>query len=153
MPLSLALLDIDHFKLFNDRHGHLGGDECLKAVARMLEGELKRPADLAARYGGEDFCVVLPETEHAGALLVAERLRAAIAAAQVRVAPGVVASVTASFGVASEVPSADTDAQAILAGADAAMYCAKGDGRNMVCLPRTPVMPNAVPSPALYLLQ
>jgi len=153
VPLSVVLLDIDHFKRFNDSHGHLGGDECLKAVAYMLESELKRPADLAARYGGEEFCLVLPETGCAGALLVAERVRASVAGLQVRVAPGVLACVTASFGVASEVPSPGTDPHTLMAAADAALYCAKEGGRNMVCQSRSPVMPGTRPPAGAYLIQ
>lgn len=153
VPLSVILLDIDHFKRFNDTHGHLGGDECLKAVAQVFASELKRPADLAARYGGEEFCIVLPETDCAGALLVAERLRAAIACLKVQAAPGVMAGVTVSCGVASEVPSADTPAEAVLAQADAALYCAKEGGRNMVCQSRMPVMPGTALSSGAYLMQ
>ena len=153
VPLSLVLLDIDHFKRFNDSHGHLGGDECLKAIAHMLDSELKRPSDLAARYGGEEFCLVLPETDCAGALLVAERLRASVAGLQVRVTPGLLACVTASFGVASEVPSAGTDPHTLMAAADAALYCAKEGGRNMVCQSRSPVMPGTRPPAGAYLIQ
>ena len=180
--LSVVLLDIDHFKRFNDSHGHLAGDECLKQVARVLERELLRPSDLAARYGGEEFCLVLPETDCAGALQVAERMRAGIAALKLTVASAAEAasaasdtaasdtaasdtaasdtaasdtkaSATASFGVATAVPSPRTTAQSLLTAADAALYRAKAGGRDMVCHSRLPVMPGAVSAPANYLIQ
>ena len=162
VPLSVVLLDIDHFKRFNDSHGHLAGDECLKQVARVLERELLRPSDLAARYGGEEFCVVLPETDCAGALQVAERMRAGVAALKLTVAgdtgvaPDATApevGATASFGVAAAVPSARTTAQSLLAAADAALYRAKAGGRDMVCHSRLPVIPGAVVAAGNYLIQ
>ncbi len=160
VSLSVILIDIDHFKRFNDSHGHLAGDECLKQVARVLEREMLRPSDLAARYGGEEFCVVLPETDCAGALQVAERMRAAVAALKLTgvgvtgvatAEPEAVA--TASFGVAATVPSARTTAQSLLAAADAALYRAKAGGRDMVCHSRLPVIPGAVAAPGNYLIQ
>jgi diguanylate cyclase (GGDEF)-like protein len=153
VPLSVVLLDIDHFKRFNDSHGHLAGDECLKAVARALERLVLRPADLVARYGGEEFCVVLPETDCAGAMLVAERIRAGIAALDIDLGEGRQARITASLGVSSEVPSARSLPERLLSGADAALYCAKKGGRDMVCESRLPVLPGAVPSSGAYMLQ
>ena len=134
LPLALILIDIDHFKRFNDSHGHLVGDECLKQVAQALERELQRPADLAARYGGEEFCVVLPETNPAGALMLAERLRACVAAIEVSVGAGPKAGVTISVGVNCDVPPTHGDARVLLARADAALYEAKAGGRNRVCI-------------------
>lgn len=130
-PLAVILLDIDHFKGFNDTYGHLAGDECLKLVARVLESGARRPADLVARYGGEEFCVVLPETGGEGAVLVAERLRAAVVGVAVEL-PNASARVTASFGVAAGMPMAGVDPQQWLARADLALYAAKMGGRDRV---------------------
>ncbi|MGV2480512.1 UNVERIFIED_CONTAM: GGDEF domain-containing protein, partial [Salmonella enterica subsp. enterica serovar Weltevreden] len=81
-PLSLALVDVDHFKQYNDTYGHLAGDECLKTVAGALQAVSRRPSDLVARYGGEEFALVLPETDLSGARSVAEGLCDAIRALQ-----------------------------------------------------------------------
>jgi len=131
-PLSLILLDIDHFKRFNDMHGHLNGDECLKKVAKVLEANQQRPADLVARYGGEEFCMVLPETDAAGASQVAERLRTQIENTKIELPDGA-ARISASFGVATTLPAAGTKPTALLSTADAALYNAKRGGRNRVC--------------------
>ena len=131
LPLAVLLLDVDHFKRFNDTHGHLAGDECLKQVARALEKNLMRPGDLVARYGGEEFCVVLPETDAAGALLVAERLRQCVAQTAIETARGE-ARVTASFGVMAAVPDRCALADDWLRQADNAMYVAKQSGRDRV---------------------
>lgn len=138
--LALILADIDHFKQFNDSHGHLAGDECLRQVARVLEKQVLRPADLAARYGGEEFCMVLPETDIEDAVRVAERLRARIRATTIVVAQGTV-RVTASFGVAAAVPSAHAMPAEWLAAADAALYAAKQAGRDCVLASQFLAMP------------
>jgi diguanylate cyclase (GGDEF)-like protein len=138
LPLSVVLLDIDHFKRFNDTHGHLGGDECLKQVARLIESGTSRHADLAARYGGEEFCLVLPETDAAGAQLVAERLRASVAALVIALDPERTATVSASFGVYSRVPTSGEDFKGHLSQADNALYEAKTSGRNRVCIAAAP---------------
>jgi two-component system chemotaxis family response regulator WspR len=131
VPLSLALLDIDEFKKFNDSQGHQAGDECLKRVAQALRDGARRPADLAARYGGEEFAVVLPNTHAAGALQVAETLRSMIEDARIAHATSSIAPhVTASVGVASCTPEATLSLEALLAGADAALYKAKSAGKN-----------------------
>ena len=141
VELSVLLLDIDNFKRFNDSHGHLAGDECLKSVAQALAGALHRPADLAARYGGEEFCVVLPETVGDGAMQVAERLRRRVAGLNVTTPQGSV-QVTVSIGVVSQVPPRDAAPAALLSCADAALYRAKAGGRNRVC--RAPLESNTV---------
>ncbi|MES2900552.1 MAG: diguanylate cyclase [Pseudomonadota bacterium] len=130
-PLALLICDVDHFKLYNDSYGHPAGDLCLKKVAAVLTENLKRPADLAARFGGEEFAIVLPDTDLAGAQVVAEACRSqletlAIASAE-RGKP-----VTISVGVASMVPSAEGSVEALLAQADKALYQAKNTGRNRV---------------------
>ena len=128
-PLALLMLDIDHFKNVNDTYGHLAGDEVLRTLAARLKAEL-RPADQAARYGGEEFAVILPETAVAGALELAERLRAAASASAI--APGQAVNLTVSIGVAAFPEDAETD-KALLAAADGALYAAKQAGRNRVC--------------------
>src|SRR6202453_322647 len=98
-PLSLLMCDVDHFKLYNDGHGHQAGDECLKSVAKVLS-QCYRAGDLVARYGGEEFAMVLPQTNRAGAVQVAERVRAAVAAAALpHTASPVCDRVTVSIGV------------------------------------------------------
>jgi len=139
-PLSLLMLDIDHFKAFNDEHGHLEGDACLRAVAQGLKGALQRGSDVLARYGGEEFAVLLPETDAATALRVAQRLHACIGrlAGELRTTAGGRA-VSISLGVATlEPPDAPTgttlEAQiaALVKRADDALYAAKAGGRNRV---------------------
>src|SRR5580693_1674222 len=118
-PLSLLLCDVDHFKLYNDHHGHQAGDECLKSVAKSLT-LCYRAGDLVARYGGEEFAMVLPQTNRAGAVRVAERIRAAVAAAALphRASP-VCGRVTVSVGVASMTPQLHgPDARALVEAAD-----------------------------------
>jgi len=129
-PLSLLMIDIDHFKHFNDTHGHAAGDLVLTAVSQVLLHNL-RPADCAARHGGEEFVVVLTETPLEGACTAAERLRHAVNRCRVTLEDGVVLPpVTISIGVAQA--GADEDEAALLARADAALYRAKDSGRDRV---------------------
>lgn len=130
---SIVLLDIDHFKMFNDTAGHQAGDICLKRVAGILQAELRGHADHAFRFGGEEFIVVFPKTELSTAIAIAERMREAIEHAAIphpALASGSV--VTASFGVACARWDHDMHASDIVAGADAALYAAKRNGRNQV---------------------
>jgi diguanylate cyclase (GGDEF)-like protein len=129
LPLSVVMLDLDHFKSINDRLGHLAGDAVLSAVGREL-GELLRASDLRCRFGGEEFLLVLPDTPQAGAARVAESLRQSIADLRVPW-QGAQIPVTASFGVAT-ARRGELDRQALLARADAALYRAKQAGRNCV---------------------
>jgi diguanylate cyclase (GGDEF)-like protein len=124
--LSILLLDIDHFKRFNDGHGHAVGDSVLALVAQTVEKCL-RPTDLAARYGGEELLVVLPDTPAAGARIAAERVRAAIGGLHL---PNVPSSISVSIGVGT-LSEGDT-AEALLARADERLYLAKERGRNRV---------------------
>ncbi len=133
LPLSLLLLDIDHFKSVNDRYGHLIGDDCLITVAAICANEVQRSGDLLARYGGEEFAVLLPATPEDGAEQVAERLRRAVEDATVY--PGAqetAVSLSVSIGVATLVPSPDEPSGELIRRADEALYQAKGAGRNRV---------------------
>jgi diguanylate cyclase (GGDEF)-like protein len=130
-PLSLVMLDLDDFKQVNDRHGHQQGDEVLASVAAVLR-EHSRDIDAPARYGGEEMAVVLPQTDSAGAALLAERMREAVERVRVRNVSGAAPlRVTASFGVAS-VPESAVDYDDLVAAADAALYRAKRGGKNRV---------------------
>lgn len=132
--LSLLTLDIDHFKSVNDTYGHDMGDEAIKAVSRVIEGELRDGIDLAARVGGEEFSVLLPSTDRCGAMAVAERIRQKIAATEIQ-HRGEMISVTASLGLSSWAPL-DTlhSLDDFLIHADKALYAAKNGGRNQtVC--------------------
>jgi diguanylate cyclase (GGDEF)-like protein len=132
-PISLVMLDIDHFKAYNDNYGHQEGDDCLKKVASVLAKSATRSADIAARYGGEEFIVVLPDTDSRGAVEVAEKLRIAVEMLSVPHSHSPTASVvTASIGVASLVPDRSMDYSRLVKSADAALYAAKRDGRNRV---------------------
>jgi two-component system, chemotaxis family, response regulator WspR len=133
-PTSLALIDIDFFKLYNDAYGHVRGDECLRAVAACVTGRARRPGDLAARYGGEELCILLPNTDEKGALSIGEGSRAAIEAMRLphEGRRDGIRNVTASVGVATMVPSRGSASRALVEAADAALYRAKRAGRNQV---------------------
>jgi diguanylate cyclase (GGDEF)-like protein len=132
-PLSVILLDIDHFKNLNDSHGHLIGDDCLISVAKACRELIHRSGDLLARYGGEEFVVLLPDTPEAGALAVAERLRQAVADAPMPTGEdGEPLSLTISVGVATAIPDRNQVATELVKQADEALYAAKGAGRNRV---------------------
>jgi diguanylate cyclase (GGDEF)-like protein len=132
-PLSLALLDIDSFKQFNDLYGHPAGDRALRAVARVAGTHMRRPADLAARYGGEELVLLMPETDAAQALQIAQALRQAIADLMIAYAGSAVAScITASIGGASLDPSRLETSAALFEAADVQLYRAKQGGRNRV---------------------
>jgi len=132
-PLSLLMIDIDCFKAYNDTYGHLKGDCCLKAVAEAICMVLKRPGDFVARYGGEEFVVILPGTGEAGALAIAEDIRANVRSLDIEHATSLAADqVTVSLGVASLIPRADLTAKSLLQASDAALYQAKSNGRDRV---------------------
>jgi diguanylate cyclase (GGDEF)-like protein len=129
-PLSLIMIDLDHFKQFNDNHGHQAGDEALRAAAQVLSGAL-RPTDFAVRYGGEEMMVLLPDTNARVAVSVAERLCERMRQAKVLAdthAP--LPHITASLGVAALQPQQNE--HDLIAEADAALYRAKERGRNRV---------------------
>ncbi|MBF8221206.1 GGDEF domain-containing protein [Halomonas sp. 328] len=132
-PLSLIMLDIDCFKQFNDCHGHLAGDDCLRQVAQILGASALRPRDLLARFGGEEFALVLPETDHDAALRVAQRCRALIAEAAIaHPASQVSRFVTVSMGVATALPSEEVTPAWLVETADRRLYRAKQAGRDRI---------------------
>jgi diguanylate cyclase (GGDEF)-like protein len=132
-PLALVMIDVDHFKRYNDLYGHPAGDECLRLVGAAVKAARVRASDIAARYGGEEIAVLLPQTGAAGAWNAAERLRQAVETLAISHAGSPAGQVTVSIGVAALVPSDDPGAPALLVRtADRALYEAKAAGRNQV---------------------
>ena len=138
--LSLLFIDIDYFKEFNDRYGHLPGDDCLKQIAATLERTLRRAGDLVARYGGEEFACVLPGTGEGGALRAAHKILNDIARLGIpHEGSSVAEHVTVSIGVATEVPEKGREYSDLIKRADHSLYAAKQQGRNkVVALPNEP---------------
>lgn len=135
LPLALLMLDVDHFKRFNDAYGHPAGDACLRAIAKALSRQSLRPADLTARYGGEEFAVLLPETDIAGAMRLAERALTAVRALGIPHRDNLYGIATISIGAAVIWPRQDSPATAdLVQRADKALYRAKAIGRDRVCL-------------------
>jgi diguanylate cyclase (GGDEF)-like protein/PAS domain S-box-containing protein len=129
--ISLLMLDVDYFKLYNDSYGHQEGDDCLIQIAQALQEVVCRPADLAARYGGEEFVVILPETNQAGAIVIAQEIRDKISALAIpHRASRVKDIVTVSIGVACMIPNLDLAPDVLIKQADIALYEAKHQGRN-----------------------
>lgn len=131
-PLSLLMIDTDNFKQFNDAYGHLAGDDCLRAVASALREATRRPLDLAARYGGDEFAVILPNTLPEGALVIAESIRARLAAEAIPNLGSPHGLVTVSIGAATMYPGPAPLAASLVAHADRALYAAKDAGRDCV---------------------
>jgi two-component system cell cycle response regulator len=132
-PLSLIMIDVDHFKSVNDNYGHVTGDECLRQVGALLQHFVQRPSDLAARYGGEEFAIILPETDAHGAQILAEHLRQEIAKLNItNNNANHNLHITASIGVASVVVTRTMKADDIVQIADSQLYQAKVSGRNRV---------------------
>jgi diguanylate cyclase (GGDEF)-like protein len=131
-PLAVLFIDVDYFKSFNDHHGHRAGDDCLAAVGKAVVQSLQRPADLAARYGGDEFVVLLPDTDTDGALEVAHRALAAVAALNIPHGASPFDRVTSTIGVAHLVPGPNHTFRELLEQADRALYAAKQAGRNGV---------------------
>lgn len=131
--LSLIMIDIDYFKSYNDGYGHIAGDECLKKVAEILDGSVRRPADMVARYGGEEFVAILPKTSHAGAIGIAETMRTRVEALRIpHEKSEVAAHVTVSLGVVTALPTLHESASYLVNAGDKALYEAKRSGRNRV---------------------
>ena len=134
VTLSLLVADIDYFKKFNDRYGHVEGDKCLRSVAQCLSSLLQRPTDMAARYGGEEFVAILPDTDMKGAAQLAENWRAGVA--QLRIphdVSSVADHVTISVGYASITPAREQNSYFLVGVADEMLYQSKEKGRNLTC--------------------
>jgi diguanylate cyclase (GGDEF)-like protein len=132
-PISLLIVDIDHFKGYNDRYGHLEGDDCLRKVAQALYEALLRPIDIVARYGGEEFTAILPDTDQEGAEMVARRMMDHVAGLDIPHPGGTeTGRVTVSIGATTLMPSGKFSANSLLDYADRALYEAKEAGRNLL---------------------
>jgi diguanylate cyclase (GGDEF)-like protein len=131
--LAMMMIDADHFKSYNDRHGHQAGDKLLQTIAASMFRSIRRPGDVAARYGGDEFAVLLPSTTAEGAIVIAEKIRTCLAALCAE--EGVAVS-NISIGIAGRVPNAGETFGDFVAAADSALYRAKENGRN-----RTEVAP------------
>jgi diguanylate cyclase (GGDEF)-like protein len=146
-PLSLLLIDADRFKEINDRHGHIHGDDVLRALAATIAGSIRRPGDLAARFGGEEFAVVLPDTDPVGARRIAELIRARLSS---DVAAGGEPPLTVSIGVATARPRPGELLESLVTAVDTALYAAKRGGRDQIreaeSMERPPVSPAALGS-------
>jgi diguanylate cyclase (GGDEF)-like protein len=131
--LAIMMIDVDHFKLYNDHYGHPQGDTCLKLVASTINNVVQRAGDLVARYGGEEFVAVLPGTDSEGAALLGESLRYHILELQLpHAASKVVPQVTVSIGIAAIIPDRSARIETLVSAADLALYRAKRDGRNRI---------------------
>ena len=130
-PLSLVVIDIDHFKQVNDNYGHLAGDECLVAVSSCIKRCLRRSADISCRYGGEEFCLILPETDSHGAISLAEELRESVEVCQISY-NNITIKLTISCGISTYLQQKHVKPEHLFALADKALYKAKDNGRNQV---------------------
>ncbi len=134
-PLGLVMVDVDHFKRYNDTYGHVQGDDCLRQVASAIRSCLNRSCDLVARFGGEEFVCLLPETDASGTFTAANRILAAVQTAAIAHAASDTAPVvTVSIGGAVVCPTREPGANVLLTQADAALYRAKHSGRAQVCM-------------------
>jgi diguanylate cyclase (GGDEF)-like protein len=142
-PIALMMIDVDHFKMFNDNYGHVEGDRCLRVIGETLATASSHKAEFAARYGGEEFVLLLPDTDLPAAIEFASRLRAAVAGLAIahRFAPR--GHVTVSIGVACLTPSGEEGPQALIEAADASLYAAKRHGRDMVWTEQVAITPAA----------
>lgn len=134
--MSLLMIDIDHFKRYNDTYGHQAGDTCLKQIARALTQVVYRPGDLVTRYGGEEFAVILTATDEQGASFVARRILERVAELAIPHSVGEGGRVTLSIGISTVTPDADVTRESLIASADRALYQAKHAGRNRFVLSR-----------------
>jgi len=132
-PISILFIDVDKFKVYNDTHGHQQGDAVLRVVASAITMSINRPADFAARWGGEEFVVLLSNTDLNGALIIGEKIRHNIGARTIFCADGMETKVTASIGIKTQLPCRDCQLDHFISDADKALYKAKESGRNRVC--------------------
>jgi len=132
-PISMLMIDIDHFKEYNDDYGHIKGDECLTYVAKFMKENLNRSTDFIARYGGEEFCIIMPDTNLTGAINLAERIHSGIRELKIS-NPGSKVSkfLTVCVGIASTIPAVDDTYMDLVYTSDKALYKAKNDGRNII---------------------
>ena len=137
-PLALMMLDVDYFKNYNDRYGHLAGDDCLRTIARVMRASSRRATDLAARYGGEEFAVIVAESDAANVVQFAENIRNAVAALQIPHEESPFGCVTCSIGVIAVQVDENMSTDTLLRLADVALYQAKALGRNRVALSDPP---------------
>ncbi|QJT83181.1 GGDEF domain-containing protein [Kosakonia sp. MUSA4] len=144
--LSLLLIDVDHFKRYNDCYGHQRGDECLQQIANAMRNALDRPNDILFRYGGEEFCALLPETRSADAVEIAERLRTSVQLLDLPHANSPDRIVSVSIGVASHNQQQHTEYGQLIQSADDALYVAKRAGRNTVRVKSATRQPRPVKS-------
>jgi diguanylate cyclase (GGDEF)-like protein len=133
-PLSLLLLDVDHFKAYNDTYGHVQGDSCLRLIAEVAMDTVMRTGDLVARYGGEEFAIVLPSTHADAAFRIAHQISAALRSRCVPHETTPARIVTISIGCATLIPNLDQSEQTLVELADKALYSAKNAGRNRICM-------------------
>lgn len=133
-PLGLALIDVDHFKQFNDVYGHQAGDACLRQIAQVIDATARRPGELAARYGGEEFAVLLPSTDVEGVVRYGRYLLEKVRELGIPHESSAAGVATISIGVTSGEPVSDGCNVLLISLADEALYQAKGSGRNRVCL-------------------
>ena len=134
VAISLMIMDVDFFKNYNDTYGHQQGDVALRAVADIMKDSLKRASDFAARWGGEEFVVLLPNTDAGGSVEIAEKIRMNIEAAEIRRSDGPNTKITVSIGVNAFTPMLTSSLDEFISRADKALYDAKNTGRNKVCL-------------------
>jgi diguanylate cyclase (GGDEF)-like protein len=132
--VAIVMVDIDGYKSYNDRYGHQAGDECVRAIAQAIASSAKRPGDTVARYGGDEFALILKETDPDGARVVSERIRQAVESLQIPHVASPAGIVTVSCGVAAQQPGSVGDSLNLVAAADRALYAAKRRGRNQTCV-------------------
>ena len=131
-PVSLLMIDVDKFKIYNDTYGHQQGDIALQTVAKVCTRTTKRPGDFTARWGGEEFAVLLPVSDAKGAMVIAEQIRINVQNAVITRPDGEVTKVTISIGLHTELPNSDSSLDSFISRADSALYTAKEKGRNRV---------------------
>ncbi|MCL2253692.1 MAG: diguanylate cyclase [Lachnospiraceae bacterium] len=134
IPLSIMMIDIDNFKDYNDKYGHLQGDKALKTVGGVINDSLKRSVDFCARWGGEEFIVLLQNSDLSGALKIAEVIRGSISETQISCEDGSFTGITVSIGVNTVIPRYSITVNNVVDGADHALYAAKQSGKNKVCV-------------------